>query len=396
MAGNFWQSSHREQWIFSKTALWRMRQEDLKIYTEDEYQKVMIFFCNLIQQIALDPSQTPKVRMQVVAAAFAYFKRFYARRSFKDIDPFVLAPTCIYLACKVEEFGMMSTSKLMSSVASMLKARWDWIQVEVSQRVGIIHEAEFILLEMMDCCLIIYHPYRAITFFIQEMKNAQIKDLDEIECTAWKICNDSIRGDFNLLYPPHLIALGCLIQAALMHNRQNDIKTFLTDLTVDYDQPLTGCPTFNRRATVTDVLQDLQKLYHLWASFDEKAELQGLLDKLPKASATVTVPVVTPQQHQQLPQQMQQQQIQQGQMMSSHAQLQQQQQQQQQQQGHLPQHLQARGLPQYHQQQQMAQMAQQQQQMHGQQQQQQQPIHGQHPQQQQHHLQQQQQGQGYM
>ncbi len=49
MAGNFWQSSHCAQWILDKTDLLRERQPDLQALTEDEYQKIIIFFANFIQ-----------------------------------------------------------------------------------------------------------------------------------------------------------------------------------------------------------------------------------------------------------------------------------------------------------------------------------------------------------
>lgn len=35
-----------QQWMLDKQDLLRERQQDLKILTEDEYQKVMIFFAN--------------------------------------------------------------------------------------------------------------------------------------------------------------------------------------------------------------------------------------------------------------------------------------------------------------------------------------------------------------
>lgn len=37
------------------------------------------------------------------------------RRSLKDIDPFLLAPTSLFLASKVEEHGMMSHNKLIQA-----------------------------------------------------------------------------------------------------------------------------------------------------------------------------------------------------------------------------------------------------------------------------------------
>lgn len=56
-----------------------------------------------------------KLRQQVIATATVYFKRFYARNSLKCIDPLLLAPTCIFLASKVEEFGVISNSRLITT-----------------------------------------------------------------------------------------------------------------------------------------------------------------------------------------------------------------------------------------------------------------------------------------
>ena len=49
MAGNFWQSSHAAQWILEKTELLRSRNDDLQALTEEEYQKIIIFFANFMQ-----------------------------------------------------------------------------------------------------------------------------------------------------------------------------------------------------------------------------------------------------------------------------------------------------------------------------------------------------------
>lgn len=62
-----------------------------------------------------------KLRQQVIATATVYFKRFYARNSLKSIDPLLLAPTCIFLASKVEEFGVISNSRLITTCQTVGK-----------------------------------------------------------------------------------------------------------------------------------------------------------------------------------------------------------------------------------------------------------------------------------
>lgn len=68
-----------------------------------------LFKSLVIQKIGHDL----KIRMQTIATACVYFRRFYARRSFKDVDPFLLAPTCLTLASKVEESGLVPCNKLI-------------------------------------------------------------------------------------------------------------------------------------------------------------------------------------------------------------------------------------------------------------------------------------------
>lgn len=60
-----------------------------------------------------------KLRQQVIATATVYFKRFYARNSLKNIDPLLLAPTCLFLASKVEEFGQISNNRMISTCQSV-------------------------------------------------------------------------------------------------------------------------------------------------------------------------------------------------------------------------------------------------------------------------------------
>ena len=49
MAGNFWQSSHCAQWVLDKVDLSRERAADLAALTEEEYNKIMIFYSSFIQ-----------------------------------------------------------------------------------------------------------------------------------------------------------------------------------------------------------------------------------------------------------------------------------------------------------------------------------------------------------
>uniref|UniRef100_A0A3Q3WX68 Cyclin-C n=1 Tax=Mola mola TaxID=94237 RepID=A0A3Q3WX68_MOLML len=218
MAGNFWQSSHYLQWVLDKQDLMKERQKDLKFLSEEEYWKLQIFFANVIQALG----EHLKLRQQVIATATVY--------SLKSIDPVLMAPTCVFLASKVEEFGVVSNTRLISAATSVLKTRFSYaFPKEFPYRMNHIFECEFYLLELMDCCLIVYHPYRPLLQYVQDMGQE-----DMLLPLAWRIVNDTYRTDLCLLYPPFMIALACLHVACVV--QQKDARQWFAELSVDMDK----------------------------------------------------------------------------------------------------------------------------------------------------------------
>jgi len=259
MAGNFWSSSHYQQWLLDRQDLYRERQKDLKILTEEEYQKIMMLFANVIQALG----EQLKFRQQVIATATIYFKRFYARNSLKNIDPWLMAPTCTFLASKVEEYGVISNTRLISTCQNIVKNKFcHAFTGEYPYRIQHVFECEFYLLEMMDCCLIMYHPYRPLVKFCADL-NA---DADLLP-TAWKMINDCLRTDAPLLYPPYLVGLACIHLASIV--KQKDIKAWCAELSVDNDK-------------VVEITRMLVTLYDMWKTYDEKTEIKQVLAKMPK------------------------------------------------------------------------------------------------------------------
>lgn len=74
---------------------------------------------------------------------------------------------------------------------------------EFPYRTNHILECEFYLLEHLDCCLIVYQPYRPLLTLVQD-----VGPDDQLLTLAWRIVNDSLRTDVCLLYPPYQIAIG--------------------------------------------------------------------------------------------------------------------------------------------------------------------------------------------
>ena len=130
MASSYWKSSQFEQWLFDRQELLSVRLRDIaswstnpstnnpnSLISEDDYLKILIFYSNIIQYIG----EHYKVRQQVIATGIIYLKRFYARYPLKSIDPWLLCPTCLFLAAKVEEFSTLNHPRVCNAAATIYK-----------------------------------------------------------------------------------------------------------------------------------------------------------------------------------------------------------------------------------------------------------------------------------
>lgn len=84
-------------------------------------------------------------------------------------------------------------------------------------------------MEDLDFNLIVFSPYRDLAIFLVDAG---------VDATcgqrAWGALNDSYRGDANLLYPPHIVAIGCLCLAA--STSAVDLSPWLQRLNIDLNQ----------------------------------------------------------------------------------------------------------------------------------------------------------------
>ncbi|XP_019633104.1 PREDICTED: cyclin-C-like [Branchiostoma belcheri] len=175
-----------------------------------------------------------------------------------------MGPTCVFLASKVEEFGVISNSRLITACQTVIKNKFSYaFNQEFPYRINHVLECEFYLLEMMDCCLVVYHPYRPLTSYVQDMGQE-----DTVLPLAWRIVNDSYRTDVCLLYPPFMIALAALHMACVI--LQKDAKHWFAELSVDMEKML-------------EITRVILRLYDLWKQYDERKEILSLLSKMPKA-----------------------------------------------------------------------------------------------------------------
>uniref|UniRef100_A0A0N4Z5W2 Cyclin-C n=1 Tax=Parastrongyloides trichosuri TaxID=131310 RepID=A0A0N4Z5W2_PARTI len=281
MAFTFWSSSHYKTWIIDPACDYSIhRLQDVRLIGEENYEKVMIFFANFIQTLGMEVLQSMgKLRMQVIATGIVYLRRFYSKRSFRDIDPFLLAPTCLYLACKSEEHGILHSSKLVVSANNALR-KWPFLHKDIIINMNLIQEAEFYLLEVMDCSLIVFHPYRSLVPIIEDAKDyfKDLKDVtpfkDEKEWEAvvadtTRIINDSYRCDVPLKYAPHQIALACMLMALINLKKESFFEDYYES--IDTDKEVIG-----------DIVNELCSMYEIWKNFKEKEELPKIFEKIPR------------------------------------------------------------------------------------------------------------------
>lgn len=86
-----------------------------------------------------------------------------------------------------------------------------------------------ILLEHLDAKLVVYSPYLSLSALIGG--NEALLELGQ---NAWAALNDAYRTDLLLVWPPYMIALGCLVLAAGVCGR--DLAEWVATLDVNLDQ----------------------------------------------------------------------------------------------------------------------------------------------------------------
>nr|CAB3479023.1 unnamed protein product [Digitaria exilis] len=237
MAANFWASSHCKQLLDPEDVDKVPAADRERGITPEEFRLVKIHMSFHIWRLA----QQVKVSQRVVATAVTYFRRVYTRnqgvilenqelwsnidsvtrKGMLEYDPRLVAPTCLYLASKVEE-STVQARLLVFYIKKMCGAGPDdKYRFEIKD----ILEMEMKLLEALDYYLVVFHPYRPL---LQLLQDAGITDLTQC---AWGLVNDTYKMDLILIYPPYMIALACIYIASGLKDK--DTTSWFEELRVD-------------------------------------------------------------------------------------------------------------------------------------------------------------------
>lgn len=220
MALDFWTSTHCRYWIFKKQDLVYSRKRDKSHFDEVEFKILLNSYVELINNL----SQAIKLRRRVAATAIVHFRRFYWKHCLLDFDPNLVAPTCLFVASKVEE-NLVQIHVFLEAM-KIFDPSFEYCSNDIQQ-------CEFHLLEGLNFDLVVYHPYRPLLSFVVDSKQ---QDLLE---TAWMLVNDSYYTDLALTSYPYNIALGCLYISSYV--QQKDINGWFNDISVRMNEVMNKC-----------------------------------------------------------------------------------------------------------------------------------------------------------
>ncbi|KAL9228348.1 hypothetical protein vseg_003939 [Gypsophila vaccaria] len=215
MAANFWTSTHYKQLLEQEDVDVVQQIDKERGITLDDARLIKLHMSNYITKLA----QHVKVRQRVVATAITYMRRVYTSRSLTEYDPRLLAPTCLYLAAKAEE-STVQARLLVFYIKKMYPE-----DIRYRFEIKDILEMEMKILEALNYYLIVFHPYRSLTQFLED---AGMMDLMQF---TWGIVNDTYKMDLILIHPPHLIALACIYIASV--SKEKDSIAWFEELRVD-------------------------------------------------------------------------------------------------------------------------------------------------------------------
>ncbi|KAI5961643.1 SSN8 [Candida pseudojiufengensis] len=234
MSADYWNSSQRNQWQFTRASLLDARRKIIflerkmiqngliKDYPNIVYDYNMrIYLHNLLLKLG----RRLNVRQIALATAEIYLTRFLTRVSLKEINVYLLITTCLYVSCKIEE-----CPQHIRLIISEARNIWpEYIPHDTTK----LAEFEFYLIEEMDLYLFLHHPYKSLIqlkeYFELNYDKIGFKLTDEELQNSWSLINDSYITDLHLLVPPHIIAVAAIyitivLKKNLSHtrNKNND------------------------------------------------------------------------------------------------------------------------------------------------------------------------------
>ncbi|XP_033624941.1 cyclin-H-like [Asterias rubens] len=172
------------------------------------YEHLLRDFCR-----RFEPPMPPSVK----GSSCAYFKRFYLRNTVMDYHPKFIMLTCVYLACKIEEFNVSITQFCGNLSADQERAA------------ELILGHELLVMQQLDFHLTIHNLFRPLEGFLIDIKTRfpSLESPEQLRKSAEEFLHRSLASNVSLLYSPSQISLAALVTSA---GRQKvNIDKYVTD-----------------------------------------------------------------------------------------------------------------------------------------------------------------------
>ncbi|CAH0552118.1 unnamed protein product [Brassicogethes aeneus] len=184
-------------------------------YLTPEEEKIMLKHYELRLRDFCKRFQPPMPRC-VIGTSFHYFKRFYIHNSVMNYHPKEVMVTCIYLACKVEEFNVT----IQQFVAN--------IKGDREKATDIILNNELLLMEQLNFHLCIHNPFRPVEGLLIDIKTrSTLNDPERLRPGTEQFLERALLTDCILLYSPSQLALAAVLHAA--SKIHENLDSYVTD-----------------------------------------------------------------------------------------------------------------------------------------------------------------------
>ena len=200
--------------------------EEHKLYFH--YSKILEEFCHDFQ---------PPMPNYVLGTAMSYFKRFYLHNSVMDYHPRYVTYTCVYLACKVEEFNV-SIQQFVANISNTKHERYliggpiehnsenDSFD-RLEELTSIIISFEMLLMHQLRYHLTVHNPYRPMEGFFIDLRAQCGVYPENLRPLTDKFLHKALFTDACLLFAPSQIALAAVMYA--VGKAKIDIKNYVNE-----------------------------------------------------------------------------------------------------------------------------------------------------------------------
>ncbi|KAI1280854.1 Cyclin-H [Halotydeus destructor] len=230
-------STHKKFWMFTnKEELDQLRAEangsfiaehrqetnlpDERVYeyflTVDEERMLFTQFQNILKEFC--QKFKPPMPRTVVGTSLQYLKRFYLNNSVMNYHPKHVLVTCVYLACKVEEFNVSMTQFVANVRGDRVRA------------MDIVLSNELLLMQQLRYHLTVHNPYRPVEGLLIDLKTRCLTagDPERFRPDIDDFIEKTYLTDAFLLFAPSQIALAAVVYAGAKNGV--DLDSYLTDI----------------------------------------------------------------------------------------------------------------------------------------------------------------------